>query len=82
LFAGKLHAVLARKSKNRIKGRDFYDYVFYLANNIPVNLKHLEARLKQTRTIDSDITLTLELLKNLLCERFNEIDFEGSLAVH
>jgi predicted nucleotidyltransferase component of viral defense system len=76
LFAGKLHAVLARKWKNRIKGRDFYDYVFYLANNIPVNLQHLEARLQQTRTIDSEITLTLESLKDLLCERFNEIDFE------
>jgi predicted nucleotidyltransferase component of viral defense system len=76
LFAGKIHAVLARKWKDRLKGRDFYDYVFYLANNIPVNLKHLEARLHQTSTIDSKITLTLELVKHLLCERFNEIDVE------
>lgn len=32
LFAGKLHALLFRKWKNRIKRRDFYDYVWYLKN--------------------------------------------------
>lgn len=78
LFAGKLHAVIARKWKSRIKGRDFYDYVFYLANNIPVNLKHLESRLKQTNMIDDDFILTLDSLKRLLFERFDEIDFEAA----
>lgn len=76
LFAGKLHAVIARKWKNRIKGRDFYDYVFYLSKNIPVNLLHLESRLKQTNTIDSDFSLTLASLKKLLFDRFDEVDYE------
>lgn len=31
LFAGKIHAVLCRAWQNRIKGRDLYDYVFYLS---------------------------------------------------
>ena len=31
LFAGKLHAVLCRAWKSRVKGRDLYDYVFYLS---------------------------------------------------
>ena len=30
LFAGKMHAVLLRKWKNRIKGRDFYDFQWSL----------------------------------------------------
>lgn len=76
LFAGKLHAIIARKWKHRVKGRDFYDYVFYITNDVPVNLKHLEARLKQTKTIDSDTILSLESLKELLYNRFNVIDFE------
>src|SRR5699024_8689174 len=45
LFAGKIHAVLCRAWKNRIKGRDLYDYVFYLAKGAAVNLAHLKARL-------------------------------------
>lgn len=76
LFAGKIHALLARKWENRVKGRDFYDYIFYISKNIPVNLLHLESRLKQTNTIDSGFSLTLDSLKVLLFERFDEIDFE------
>lgn len=75
LFAGKIHAVIARKWKSRVKGRDFYDYVYYLASDTPVNLKHLEARLKQTKTIDEDTSLTIESLKKMLYQRFDEIDF-------
>lgn len=78
LFAGKIHAVLARKWKSRVKGRDFYDYVYYLASNTPVNLKHLEARLKQTQTIKENITLTQESLIEMLNQRFDEIDFKNA----
>lgn len=76
LFAGKIHAVLARGWKHRIKGRDLYDYIFYLSSQTKVNLKHLEARLKQTHTIGDKEVLTLELLKRLLIKKFNEIDYE------
>lgn len=76
LFAKKIHAVIARSWKNRIKGRDLYDYIFYLSSNTLVNLKHLEARLKQTSTIEQDTILTRELLIEILNERFDSIDYE------
>ncbi|MCR4555660.1 MAG: nucleotidyl transferase AbiEii/AbiGii toxin family protein [Alphaproteobacteria bacterium] len=47
LFAGKIHAILCRSRRNRVKERDFYDYVFYLAMKTKVNLKHLRARLEK-----------------------------------
>lgn len=75
LFAGKLHAVIARNWKSRVKGRDFYDYIFYLSTNTPVNLKHLESRLKQTNSMDENIILSRELLIDILNERFDNIDF-------
>lgn len=75
LFAGKIHAVIARSWKNRIKGRDLYDYVYYLSLETKVNLKHLEARLKQTKTIDENIKLTRELLIDILEKRFEQIDY-------
>lgn len=78
LFAGKIHAVIARNWNKRIKGRDLYDYIFYLATNTPVNIKHLEARLKQTKTIKQDVELTIDLLKEILSNRFNEIDYKNA----
>lgn len=76
LFAGKLHAVLARSWRGRIKGRDLYDYIYYLSTNTPVNLKHLEARLRQTNTLDETQDLTRDLLIQLLSDRFNTINYE------
>ena len=67
LFAGKIHAVIARSWKNRIKGRDLYDYVYYLSLETKVNLKHLESRLKQTKTIDEEnIKFSRDLLIDIL----------------
>jgi len=76
LFAGKIHAVIARSWKNRIKGRDLYDYVYYLGLDTKVNLRHLESRLKQTKTIEDNITLTRKLLIEILEKRFDQIDYD------
>lgn len=75
LFAGKIHAVLCRAWKSRIKGRDLYDYVFYLSRGSAVNQKHLRARLLQSGFISEDMECTLPELRNMLYERFDTIDF-------
>jgi predicted nucleotidyltransferase component of viral defense system len=48
LFAGKLHAILFRRWKNRVKGRDWFDLVWYAANHPQLHLAHLEQRMRQT----------------------------------
>lgn len=78
LFAGKIHAVLCRAWQNRVKGRDFYDYLWYLARGTKVNLKHLQKRLEQTGKWNEAETLSLEKLKEMLCTRFSEINFENA----
>lgn len=75
LFAGKIHAVLCRAWKSRIKGRDLYDYVFYLSRGSTVNQKHLRARLLQSGFISEDVECTLPELQHMLYERFDTIDF-------
>ncbi|MCF0261942.1 MAG: nucleotidyl transferase AbiEii/AbiGii toxin family protein [Sphaerochaetaceae bacterium] len=75
LFAGKIHAVLCRDYKNRVKGRDFFDYIWYLQKGCPVNIFHLQKRLEQSNKWNPDTTLTIEKLKILLTERFYSIDF-------
>lgn len=76
LFAGKIHAVICRAWKNRVKGRDLYDYVFYLSKNTPVNLKHLKQRLLQSGYIDENRECTLDDVKQMLFDRFSKIDYK------
>lgn len=76
LFAGKIGAVLCRAWKSRVKGRDLYDYIFYLQKNATFNLKHLQARLVQAGFIEKDNQLTLEDVKQLLNNKFDSIDYE------
>ena len=78
LFAGKIHAVLCRSWKNRVKGRDFYDYLWYLGRGTKVNLVHLQKRLEQTGKWNPSESLTLERLKALLLERFETVNFESA----
>lgn len=80
LFAGKVHAVTCRAWKNRVKGRDLYDYVFYLARKTPLNLEHLAAKLEQSGRIDAQESFTLDDAKRLLCDRFDTIDYEQAKA--
>ena len=46
MFAGKVHALLARRWGTRVKGRDWYDPVFFVSRDIPLDLHHLQARLR------------------------------------
>ena len=75
LFAGKLHAVIGRSWKNRTKGRDLYDDVFYLAKGARFNRKHLRARLIQSGHLTEDVEFELVDIKSMLCGRFDLIDF-------
>lgn len=75
LFAGKLHAVICRSWKNRVKGRDLYDYIFYLTRKSQFNLPHLQARLIDSGFLGADEQISLKDVKNILIERFYKIDF-------
>lgn len=76
LFAGKLHAVLCRNWRDRVKGRDLYDLVFYLSRGIPADQRHLRERLLQTGAISSDKQCSLSEIKEMLDQRFQSIDPE------
>lgn len=76
LFAGKVHAVICRAWKNRIKGRDLYDYVFFLSKGALMNTEHLKARLIQSGVWDEGKAFSVEDAKHLLCERFETIDYQ------
>ena len=80
LFAGKVHAVICRAWKSRIKGRDLYDYVFFLSKGAHLNTDHLKARLVQSGIWDSEDSFSIADAKRLLCDRFEAIDYSQAKA--
>ena len=76
LFAGKLHAILCRKWKTRVKGRDWYDLVWYIAHHPQVRLAHLESRMRQSGGYTDDEALVPEILQALLRRAIDGLDVE------
>ena len=76
LFAGKMHAILCRRWKGRVKGRDWYDLVWYAANHPDLHLYHLEQRMRQTGDWKEDAPLTSERFKDLLIHTINTLDVD------
>jgi len=77
LFAGKMHAILCRSWQDRVKGRDWYDLIWFVRKGIVLNLKHLTERLKQSGHYDlsSNVVLSTAKFQTLLKKRISEIDF-------
>jgi len=78
LFSGKVHALLCRAWQDRIKGRDWYDFAWYVARGIPLNLRHLKARLVQTGHWPVDLSLTKKAAQDLISARIAVVNFENA----
>lgn len=76
LFATKVHAVLCRKWQIRIKGRDWFDLIWYISHSIPLRLRHLEARLIKSGDWNKKTPLNEKDVINLLTTKIENTDFE------
>ena len=76
LFAGKIHALICRNYKNHVKGRDYYDYLFYIGKGTKFNLEYLKNKLINTNDNFNKEEITLEKVKELLKARFESVDYE------
>jgi predicted nucleotidyltransferase component of viral defense system len=75
LFAGKMHALLFRKWKTRVKGRDWYDLEWYIKNEIPLNVNHFLLRAKDTGDWQQK-NITQRQIIQLLKEKTNNVSFD------
>jgi len=77
LFAGKIHAFLFRNWKMRVKGRDWFDFEWYIKNKVPLNFKHFMARAKQFgdtgRKIKDERSLKLALANTIKSVDINAV---------
>ena len=76
LFAGKMHALLFRKWKKRVKGRDWYDLEWYIKKGIPLNLQHFKLRAKDTGDWSKE-ELSLDDVIGLLREKIKAVSFDN-----
>lgn len=66
LYAGKMHALVYRAWQRRIKGRDWYDFEWYVRNGIALDFNHLQARIKEFSGEDLNQDQFMEQLRNKL----------------
>jgi predicted nucleotidyltransferase component of viral defense system len=75
LFAGKMHALLFRKWKENVKGRDWYDFEWYVKKSVPMNLTHFIERAEGSGDLGNE-KLTEQQFRKLLTDRINSVDME------
>ncbi len=76
MFAGKMHAILCRKWANRVKGRDWYDLVWYISNHPTIHLYHLEKRLRNSGHWDGNKTLSEKNFFHMIWEATEQLDIQ------
>lgn len=77
LFAGKLHALLFRQWKNRVKGRDWFDFEWYVRHAVTPNLAHFARRAYESGSLQQEAVTHAEL-QALLQQRIRSVDFENA----
>lgn len=77
LFAGKMHALLFRQWKNRVKGRDWFDFEWYVRQGCPLSLPHFAERARQSGDL-SDAALTTEAFLSMLEARILALDVDSA----
>ena len=75
LYAGKMHALVFRNWKTRLKGRDWYDFEWYVRNNVPLDFEHLHERILEF----SGEEMSREKFIQLLNERLATADMKSVL---
>lgn len=79
LLAGKIHAILCRGWNNRVKVRDLYDYIFFLATDTKVNIELLKNKLKESNYIKENDKFDINELKKILINKFEKIDYSKAV---
>lgn len=80
LFAGKMSAILYRAWKGRIKGRDWYDLIWYIQNKVPLSLTYLQACMRQAGNLGPDESLSRHQLIDMLNAKIQSINWESAKA--
>ncbi len=76
LFAGKMHAFLFRTWKNRVKGRDWYDFEWFVRHNTAFNLNHFNQRAIQS----GQESVSISQFRTLVTEKIKQTNLNNVKA--
>jgi len=78
MFAGKVHAVLCRNWQNRVKGRDWYDLVWFIGRKTVCPLTCLESRMRQSGHWKGENRLDAQAASTLLSAKLHQINLTAA----
>lgn len=78
LFAGKLHAAFCRDRVVNVKGRDFYDLLWYVGRGIKPNYSYLEAKLRQSGNWPEQESFDIAAFSAWALSRLSQIDIDAA----
>ena len=73
LYAGKMHALVYRAWQRRVKGRDWFDFEWYVRNGVPLSFRHLQERIREF----NGVIVSPEEFMDLLRQKIVETDIEN-----
>jgi len=79
LYAGKMHAILFRNWITRVKGRDWYDFEWYVKQNTKLNLVHLQERMYESNDLDTNIQLDKIMFKELMYSKIDSLNINKAI---
>ncbi len=80
IFAGKMHAVLFRGWKGRVKGRDWYDWSWLVRQKAVLNLKRLAIHMHKAGSLGNNEVLTKERFHQMILAKIEQLDFTSAKA--
>lgn len=79
LFAGKMHALLFRNWHNRVKGRDWYDFEWYVRKRVKLDFRHFCSRAYQFGSVQEG-NITADTFREMLSNKIRETDFASAIS--
>ncbi len=80
IFAGKMHCVLFREWKGRVKGRDWYDWSWLVGQKTILPLQRLAIHMRRSGTLQAHEILTRDRFEKLVLEKIDKLDFASAKA--
>lgn len=80
IFAGKMNALLYRQWKGRVKGRDWYDWLWLMRQGVTLDLSRLAIHMQTSGAMKQGEKLTKKRFRDLMVARIKAVDLEGAKA--
>ncbi|MEI8365350.1 MAG: nucleotidyl transferase AbiEii/AbiGii toxin family protein [Parachlamydiaceae bacterium] len=80
IFAGKMHAVLFREWKGRVKGRDWYDWLWLLREGVKLDLETFSIHLRASGFLKGEESISRKQFDQLMFDKIASLDLESARA--